>query len=256
MPDEYKEHHKHLYTRFGIVFYDDKIVTPQALRRTVITLLHKGHPAINNMSAAAKLFWRPKLTKEIQAENDECIPCKMAGKSIKPQILMSEINYLQPTKESNREILLDFIGPIRFEQRQFFILISIYHYSGRPTACICKASTGKTATFLKQYLFLLNGIPQTIGKDKRTAFLGKEFRTVCRHLNIKLIYGTPCIHTATGLIERRNKTRKDLMKTNLADNCNLNEALYRSLTVLRKTVHSKIKKTPFERHYGKQHRNV
>ena len=27
--DEYKEHHKHLSTRFGIVFYDDKIVIPQ-----------------------------------------------------------------------------------------------------------------------------------------------------------------------------------------------------------------------------------
>ena len=56
-PDEYKEHHKHLCTRFvGIVFYDDKIVTPHALRRTVITLLHKGHPATNKMSAAAKPF--------------------------------------------------------------------------------------------------------------------------------------------------------------------------------------------------------
>ena len=57
VPDEYKEHHQHLTTRFGLVFFDDKIVILQALRRTVITLLHNGHPANNKMSAAAKPFW-------------------------------------------------------------------------------------------------------------------------------------------------------------------------------------------------------
>ena len=78
IPEEYKEYKKHLSTRFGVVFYDDKIIIPKALRRTIITLLHKGHPAINKMSAAAKPFWWPKLTKEVQNKCDECIPCKMA----------------------------------------------------------------------------------------------------------------------------------------------------------------------------------
>ena len=56
MPEEYKEYKNHLSTRFGVVFYDDKIIIPQALRRTIITLLHKGHPAINKMSAVANRF--------------------------------------------------------------------------------------------------------------------------------------------------------------------------------------------------------
>ena len=94
IPEEYERHTKQLSTRFGVVFYDDKIIILQALRRTTIILLHKRHPAINKMSAAAKPFWWPRLTKEIQNKCDEYIPCKMAGKSIKPQIPMSEINYL------------------------------------------------------------------------------------------------------------------------------------------------------------------
>ena len=191
MPEEYKEYKNHLSTRFGVVFYDDKIFIPQALRRTIITLLHKGHPAINKMSAAARPFWWPKLTKEIQNKCDECIPCKMAGKSIKPQIPMSEINYLPPADKPNQEIQLDFIGPIRFKQRRFYILISIDRDSRWPAACICEAPTGKTAkTFLEQYI-LLNGIPQFIRTDKGTAFTGNKFRTACKKLNIKLIYGTP-----------------------------------------------------------------
>ena len=52
---------------------------------------------------------------------------------------------------------------------------------------------------------LLNGIPQVIRTDKGTAFTGNEFRTICKRLNTKLIYGAPYIHTATGLVERVKK---------------------------------------------------
>ena len=177
IPEEYKGYTKRSSTRFGVVFYDDKIIIPQSLRRTIITLLHKGHSAINKMSAAAKPFWWPKLTKEIQNKCDECIPCKMTGKSIKPQFPKSERNYLPPTDKPNEEIQLDFIGPIRFKQRTFFILISIDLYCRWPAACICEAPNGKTAkTFLEQNI-LLNSIPQVIRTDKGTAFTGNEFRS-------------------------------------------------------------------------------
>ena len=48
-------------------------------------------------------------------------------------------------------------------------------------------------------------------------------------------------HTSTGLVERGIKTLKDLMRTNLEDKCNLNEAFYQSLMVMRRTVHTKTK---------------
>ena len=256
MPEEYRQEYKnHLSTRFGVVFYDDKIILPQALRRTIITLLHKGHPVINKMSAAAKPFWWPKLTKEIQNKCDECIPCKMAGKSIKPQIPMSEINYLPPADKPNQEIQLNFIGPIRFKQRRFYILISIDRYSRWPAACICEAPTVKTAkTFLEQYILLI-GIPQKIRTDKGTAFTGNEFRTACKKLNIKLIYGTPYIHTATGFVERGIKTLKKLMKTNLEDKCTVSEALGRSIMVMRTTVLSTIKKNTDRKTLRKKTKN-
>ena len=126
----------------------------------------------------------------------------MTGKSIEPQVPMSEMNYLPPTDKPNEEIQLDFIGPIRFKQRRFFISISIDRYSRWPAACICEAPNGKTAnTFLEQYV-LLKGIPQVIETDKGTAFTGNEFRSTCKKLTMKLIYGTPFIHTASGLNER------------------------------------------------------
>ena len=97
----------------------------------------------------------------------------------------------------------------------------------------------------------LNCIPQTIRTDKGTAFTGKEFRELCKSLNIKLIYGTPYDHTPTCLVGREIKTLKDYMKTSLWDGCILNESLSQSLNAMRTTVHSSIKETPFERQYGR-----
>ena len=68
LPDEYKDHKKNLSTRFWVVFYDDQIMLPKPLRRSMIMLLHKGQPAINKMNHAARPFLWPKLTKNIQAK--------------------------------------------------------------------------------------------------------------------------------------------------------------------------------------------
>ena len=184
IPDEYKNYHKNMSTRFGVVFYNDKIVIMKPLRKTVILLLHKGHTAINKMTHAAKPFSWPKLNKDIQTKCNECIPCKMSGKSLKLQIPMTEINYLPPVEKPNEEIQLDFIGPIRFKHRRFYILISIDRYSRWPAACICEDPTSKTAkVFLQQYI-LMNGIPQVFRTDKGTAFTGKEFRQMCKNIHI------------------------------------------------------------------------
>ena len=154
------------------------------------------------------------------------------------------MNY-QPAERPNQEIQLDFIGPIRYKQRRFFILNSIDRYSRWLAACICEAPTRKTPkTFLNQYI-LYNGIPQITKTDSGMAFTGTKLGTMCEGLNIKLIYGTPYIHTATRLVQHGIKTLKDLMRTILEDNCNLKKALYRSLMIMRRTVHSRIKETPF-----------
>ena len=110
IPDKYCLYKKKLSTRYGLVFFEDKIIVPLNLRTTVISLLHKGHPVINKMTLSAKHFWWPKLTEAIQRKCDNCIPCKLSGKSIKPNIPKTEQNSLPPLSAPNEEIQLDFIG--------------------------------------------------------------------------------------------------------------------------------------------------
>ena len=65
IPDEYLPHRKELSSRFGLVFIEDKIIVPKNLRTTIISLLHKSHPAIIKMTTAARHFWWPKMTEAI-----------------------------------------------------------------------------------------------------------------------------------------------------------------------------------------------
>ena len=60
-------------------------------------------------------------------------------------------------------------------------------------------------------------VTQIIRTDKGTAFTGKEIRELCKYPNINLLYGTPYIHTPTGLVERGIRTLKEYLRTNLEE---------------------------------------
>ena len=252
IPEEYQSHKKKLSSRFGLVFIEDKIIVPKNLRTTIISLLHKGHPAINKMSLAARHFCWPKMTDAIQKKRETCIPCKMSGKSIKPNIPYTEKNNLPPLNSPNEEIRLGFIGPITENNRRFYILLSMDRFCKWPTACFCTSTDGETAVkFLEQYNNL-NGVPKPIRMDKATAFTGRFCREYCRSHYIKLIYGTPYIHTPTGLVERGVRTLKENLLTNIKAGERFEKALDISLDVMRKTPQTRLKKSAFELHYGRK----
>ena len=74
IPDEYLPHKKRLSSRFGLVFIEDKIIVPKNLRTTIISLLHKSHPAINKMTDAAR---HVEAEEDTVAEEDGSYPKEM-----------------------------------------------------------------------------------------------------------------------------------------------------------------------------------
>ena len=76
----------------------------------MIPFLHKRHPAVIRMSAAAKPFWWPQQTKEIQTKCDECIPCRMATKPETLQIYSfasKDVDYEQLVLKTLRRLKCD-----------------------------------------------------------------------------------------------------------------------------------------------------
>ena len=89
---------------------------------------------------------------------------------------MTESIYLPPNGKTNQEIQFDFNKPIRFKHRRFYILISLDNYTRWPAACICEASTRKTANDFVEQNRYVKRLPQTIRTDEGTAFTAKELR--------------------------------------------------------------------------------
>ena len=61
--------------------------------------------------------------------------------------------------------------------------------------------------------------------DQDTSFTGREFKNFCGRLNIDLLFGTPNLHTRTGLVERTIGSIKQIMKALLLEKIGLKEAL-------------------------------
>ena len=95
-------------------------------------------------------------------------------------------------------------------------------------------------------------IPKTIRTDKATAFTGRLFRDFCKKQYIKLIYGTPYIHTPTGLVDRGVRTLKENILTNKKAGERFGKALDISLDIMRKTPHTQLKQSALDLHYGRK----
>ena len=251
----YRPHREHLETRFGLLFYNDRIVIPEAMRPTIITMLHNGHVSTNKMDKSAEAFCLPGIHREIRDKAENCPSCRTAGKNLKTQIPQSETKRLEILTEPGQEIQLDVAGPIKSKSRgNVYILVAIDRFSKWPTAQTCKNTDSQTVIkFLIKYC-TDNGTPQTIRTDNGSCFKSKNFKDYCKGENITRTRCTPNLHTGTGLVERTIRTIKSLTRANLEDNLTFEESVNEAIKTIRQTQHSTRKMTLFQLHYGRKPR--
>ena len=253
----YRPHRSHLSTRFGLLFYNDRIVISENMRTTVVAMLHHGHTSAGKMEKLTEAFWWPGMNREIHEKAESCPSCRAAGKNLITQIPSTEKNNLDILTEPNQEIQLDFAGPIKSRTRgDVYILVAIDRFSIWPTAHICKrADTRTVQKFLTKY-FTDNGIPRVIRTDNGSCFKSIEFKRFCEDQNIKRIRCTPKLHTGTALVERAIRTIKSLTRANMADGLTFEDSVQLSIRTIRQTPHSKLKMTPFQMHLGRKPRTA
>ena len=128
----------HLTTRFSLLFYNDKIITPKNMRTTIIAMLHQGLPSATKMDQLAAAFWWPGISQKIREKAENCPSCRDSSKNLVTQLPSTEKNKLESLFEPNQEIQLDFAGPIKSKTRSdVYILVAVDQFSKWPTAQIC-----------------------------------------------------------------------------------------------------------------------
>ena len=141
----YRPHRYHLTTQISLLFYNDKIVIPEAMRTPIIAMFHQGHPSATKMDQSSTAFWWPGLYREIREKTENCTSCRASGKNITTQIPSTEKNNLEILYEPNQEIQLDFAGPIKPKSRgNVYILVAVDRFSKWPTAQSCKNTDSRT----------------------------------------------------------------------------------------------------------------
>ena len=118
----------------------------------------------------------------------------------------------------------------------------------------CKTSETKEVIHFLSSKFNLYGIPDKVRSDKRGAIILKEYRESCKNRNTQVEYCSLRIHTENGTVERAIQTFKNLVIANMEDGNNLTESVNRVFRVMQFTVHTGLKKTPFELHHGRKPR--
>ena len=83
----YQPHREHLETRFGLLFYNDKIVIPEAMRSTIIAMLNQGHVRIHQQNGpVSRGILVARLTPRNQKRAGKCPRSRAAGKNLKPRL--------------------------------------------------------------------------------------------------------------------------------------------------------------------------
>ena len=227
IPDDYKQVAKKLTHRWGITMADDRIIIPKSLRYAALNALHFGHSGINKMCNDAVIFWWPNMRADIEKKAKTCSACLNAGKNLKTQLPSTEKLKLEPPKYPGEEIQIDFTGNLNSKHLDSspFILVAVDKNSRWPVAKMFKNTNHDTViTFLREYINVY-GVPKTIKSDNGSDFISKEYKSFCKEYNnIIRKYGTPNLHTGTGLVERAIQSLMNLTKTNLEETQNLRRA--------------------------------
>ena len=171
------------------LLFDEKLVIPYQLQKTIINTVHRTHPGKVGMMRLANLIWIRHIhrTKKLRAEN--CKQCTDLGINLNSLIPKSDLGNLPKLLKPNQEIQLDYAGPIPNESNNdTYILVAIDRFSRYPSAIVhpnCDKPT--TINFIQKYCEF-HGIPRSIRCDQVQAFTAKSFDLYSKNKNIKLIF--------------------------------------------------------------------
>ena len=198
------------------------------------------------------------MNRDLLVKAIECQSCTAIGKKLKSVILAKQFKAHTPCIVPNREIQIDFAGPINNEEEhEIYILTCNDRFSKYPSAEIFEnANASNVIKFLDNYIYT-HGVPRSLRIDQARCLIGNQGKNFCTKNNITLIPAPANDHRAIGLVERLISTIKQRLACIKEANKVLNSftikaALKSIIYQLRICKHKTTKLSPFESHFGRK----
>ena len=208
------------------------------------------------MTELAHRFWWPFINKDLINKSKACRPCTEFCKNLESVIPKSKWSPIKPCVESNKEIQIDFGGPILDGQgREVFFREGIDRFSKFPTLELYNKANATNIEHLLIKYIAIQGVPRSIRMDQARCQTGNVVEEFCNKNNIKIIFAPANDHRSIGLIERLIQTvKRRLGCINLDPNqrpFNIKQSLRQIAHELRIFRKKATNISPFEAHFGR-----
>lgn len=193
----------------GNLFWNHRIIVPEALRKELLNQLHATHMGMSKMKNVARsYFWWPGLGKDIENFVKTCKACATLGNS-PPKVPLRPWKYPNSAWE---RIHIDFLGP--FYDKHYLVIIDAYTkwLEVFPLTSTCS----QTVITVLRSTFARFGLPLTLVSDNAKYFVSEEFSTFLRNNNITHITSPPFHPSSNGAAENSVKTIKYALRKALA----------------------------------------
>ena len=156
--------------------------------------------------------------------------------------------------EPGHETEIDFSGKIHMEHitDKPYILIRIDRYIKWPVVRIRKSTKVKKVIEFLERCNNFSGVPEKMKSDRGNAFIKKDYREFSKNKNIETEYSPPMLHTGTKAVDCAKKTLKNFIIANLEDKIGFTESKNQALRGMQFKIHTALKVSPFELHYGRK----
>ncbi|GFX77388.1 retrovirus-related Pol polyprotein from transposon 412 [Trichonephila clavipes] len=233
-----------------------QVVPPACKRKEILQMAHEiplvGHLGEQKTKQRIKysFFW-PSLKRDVKTYCEACKPCQL-----RRTLTYRDRIPIQPIVRPNNPFevwSVDCIGPLEPRSRgHSYIVFAIDLCSRWAEAIPTKNITAKTTCKVLMKIFCQTGIPKTICTDQGTNFTAQLTQAFQDVLGASPRFSTPGHPESMGVVERWNRTLKDMLNKNIQEHGNEWDVyLPYLLFAYREIPHTLIGVSPYQLVYGR-----
>ena len=206
---EYWNYREELTLHNGVLFKNQKVIIPKAMRPEMISRIHSSHLGIESCLRKARdlVFW-PSMNSEIKEAVIKCSVCAEYQAKNPKQPMQSHSIPDRPWSKVGTDLF-------SLHSNDYIVLVD-YYSDFIEVSQLDDTTTATVCDFLKEQ-FSRHGIPDTLVSDNGSQFTSREFTEFSKEWEFKHVTSSPYHPRSNGKAESAVKIVKNTFKKAISD---------------------------------------
>ena len=206
---EYWNYREELTLHNGVLFKNQKVIIPKAMRLEMISRIHSSHLGIKSCLRKARdlVFW-PSMNSEIKEAVIKCSVCAEYQAKNPKQPMQTHSIPDRPWSKVGTDLF-------SLHSNDYIVLVD-YYSDFIEVSQLDDTTTATVCDFLKEQ-FSRHGIPDTLVSDNGSQFTSREFTEFSKEWEFKHVTSSPYHPRSNGKAESAVKIVKNIFKKAISD---------------------------------------